>query len=204
MPTNPLDTIAETEPLVLVQGDTVTWKRTDLSSDYPNDKYTLSYEFRSRSPSGSFTITATADASDYLISVAKATTATYAASDRARNQSGYEWSAYMTKTTGERIRIDYGTLDVTINLAAQAAGFDGRSHAQKMLDAIVAALEGRADKTELQYTVNGRTIQRMTHDQLIQARVFYAREVARERGRERIRRGQPTGTRVLTRFGTPT
>lgn len=200
---NPLETIPDVEPSEIIQGDSLTWKRTDLSTEFPNTDYTLSYNFVSRSPSAAFSITAAADGSDYLISVAKAITAAYTASDQRRGQSGYEWAAFMTKSTGERVRVDYGTLNLAVNLATAAAGYDGRSHAKKMLDAITAVLEGRATESDLEYEINGRRMRRMSHQELIKAQAFYRVQYQNELNAEKIRNGQGTGRRILTRFGRP-
>lgn len=198
---NPLTDIPEREPESAVIGDTWTWKRTDLSGVYDNTLYTLRYYFNSRSTGASMNVAATASGSDFLISIPAATTAGYTASDRARGQSGYVWEAYMTRLSDSaRVRLGYGTLDVVANLAAQAAGFDARSHVKKVLDAIEAVLENRATLDQQEYEIHGRKLVRTTVPDLLKLRDHYKTEYQKELDSEKVRRGLGTGRRVVTRF----
>lgn len=134
--------IPETEPSEVVAGDTARWLK--ALSDYPpSDGWALSYALV---VSG---VRLTIAASDYgdgrhYVNVAAATTAAWAVGI-------YDWQAYVTHSgTGERYTVGSGILQVQPGFAAAASGYDGRSHARRMLDAIEASLEGRADAGQLE------------------------------------------------------
>jgi hypothetical protein len=94
---------------MIVAGDLLQWKRTDLGTDYANGSYTLSYKARLEGTSAGssvvITITASASGDDYLVSVGQSTTASYAVGD-------YNWQAYITRNSdSERLTIDSGTFE---------------------------------------------------------------------------------------------
>ena len=181
-------------PATLQIGDT--WEWDDSLSDYPAPTYTLKYALRKYGLS-IINITASADGTDHAVSVAAATTAGYVAGD-------YSWSAFVETGSGdslERYTVGSGTTKLLPALFAAKSTDDNRSHAQKMLDAIEATMEGRASHAELSLTVNGKAIQYFKPAELIQWRSFYRSEVQKEKQEERIAQGLGTGKRILTRFG---
>lgn len=173
------------EPTEIRAGDTITWKKT--LADYPAPTNVLSY----RLINGAHTvdITAAADGTDHLVTITAATSAAYTAGD-------YEWFSFATAGT---VRTTLGRGTITI-LPDPATAIDFRSHAKKVLDAIEAAIEGRATRTDLEYSIAGRSIRSMTHAELITARAFYKNEYQRELSAEKVKQGLGTGRRVLTRF----
>lgn len=58
---------------------------------------------------------------------------------------------------------------------------DEPSHVKKVLDALEAAIEGRASKTQIQQSVQGISIQHMTLAEQMDARDRYARKYHKER-----------------------
>ncbi len=64
---------------------------------------------------------------------------------------------------------------------ADPATYDGRTHAEKVLEAIEAAIEGRASKTQKSQIVYGVEIQYYSHEQLIGVRARYKSELLGER-----------------------
>ena len=108
------------------------------------------------------------------------------------------WQSFVTNLAGERYTISTGTLTVRANLPAQFTGFDGRSHAQKVLDAIEATMEGRATKAQESIQINNRQIQYLKPEELIKWRSFYKAEVAREKTAEKVAQGEDPGNRILT------
>ncbi len=54
------------------------------------------------------------------------------------------------------------------------------THARRMLNAIEAALEGRASKDTESYTIEGRSLSRTPIPDLLRLRAIYRREVAAE------------------------
>ncbi len=189
------DNYPNQEPNTLVAGDRFVWKRTDLPSDYPTDTYALTYEFHEDSGGGGshkFTITATEADNIYYVEVASSTTASYSVGD-------YNWDAFITRTAdSQRFRIDNGKTKIVLNLANTNA--DTRSHAKKVLDAIEAVIEGRASQDQMSYSIAGRSLSRMSVDDLLKFRDRYRSEYMTEVKRLRIKNKQDTGNTIKARF----
>jgi len=183
------------EPDVLVVGDRWTWRRPDLVPDYPTADYALTYEFHEDSGGGGshkFAITATETTDDYIVEIASATTATYATGD-------FHWYAFITRTSdSERIAIDDGYAKIELNFADTNA--DHRSHAKKVLDAIEAVLENRASQDQMSYSIAGRSLSRMSIDDLMNFRNRYKAEYNKELKKWRIKNKQQTGNTIKVRF----
>jgi len=185
------------EPAVLVAGDRFTWKRDDLASDYSPSAFALTYEFHEDSGGGGshkFTITATEADDTYYIEVGSSTTASYSVGD-------YIWEAYITRSSdSERIMVDSGRTEITENLANTNA--DIRSHAKKVLDAIEAVIEGRATIDQSSFSIAGRSLSRMSVDELMTFRDRYKAEYLKEIKLARIRNKQGSGNTIKVRFGS--
>jgi hypothetical protein len=69
-------TIPETEPLEFYSGETVKWKRTDLS-DYPAPTWTLNYFLQKSGTKIDFTSTQDGSTTHHLISLTPSTTEAY-------------------------------------------------------------------------------------------------------------------------------
>ena len=185
--------IAETEPAKIIAGDLIQWKRTDLGSDYANGSYTLKYSSRLEGTgSTEFEITASASGDDYLVSVSKSTTANYTAGT-------YHWQMYITRNSdSERLTLDTGTWEVVAN--RDAATTDPRTHAKIMVEKIEALLEGRADADVASYSIAGRSLTKLSIDELMTWRDRYKSEYLRELRRERALNGQGSGAIVKVMF----
>ena len=185
------------EPAVLVAGDRFTWKRDDLASDYSPSSFALTYEFHEDSGGGGshkFTITATEADDTYYIEVGSSTTASYSVGD-------YIWEAYITRSSdSERIMVDSGRTEITENLANTNA--DIRSHAKKVLDAIEAVIEGRATIDQSSFSIAGRSLSRMSVDELMTFRDRYKAEYLKEIKLARIRNKQGSGNTIKVKFGS--
>jgi hypothetical protein len=77
---------------------------------------------------------------------------------------------------------------------------DTRSHARKVLDAIEAAIEGRAGDTVQSYTIGGRQINKMSADELIKWRNYYLAQVQTEDDAARLENGLPAQNTIRVRF----
>ena len=183
----------DSEPYEFIVGDRVTWKRTDLGSDYSNSSYTLSYRARLESSgSTTFSITATASGDDYKIELASTTTASYTA-------GRYHWSAFITRDSdSERIQLDSGTFDVKANKATSTA--DPRTHIKKVLDSIESVIEGRASKDQESLSVEGMTLSRTPIEDLLVLHSKYKGMYVREQRAERMRNGKNHSAKIFTRF----
>jgi len=184
---------AETEPAKIRAGDLLQWKRTDLGTDYVNSAYTLKYSARLEGTGTTeIEITASASGDDYLVSVSKTTTASYTA-------GVYRWQAYITRTSdNERITVDSGTWEVLENRDTSTA--DPRSHARIMVEKIESLLEGRADADVASYSIAGRSLTKLSIDELMAWRDRYRAEYLRELRRERALNGDGSGAIVKVRF----
>ena len=184
------------EPNTLVLGDYWSWKRDDLATDYPIGTYALTYEFHSDSGGGGtkkFTLTAVEADDTYYIESASSTTTGYAVGD-------YVWEAYITKTSSSnRIMVDSGRTSITENLANTNA--DLRSHAKKVLDALEAVIENRATMDQSSMSIAGRSLSRMSVDELLTFRNRYKAEYLKEIKLARIRNKQGSGNTIKVNFG---
>lgn len=181
-----------TEPHEFVIGDFIQWKREDIVGDYPVATHSATWVARiSTGGSTEIIVNATEASTYYLFTISSATSATFA-------KGHYHWQLEITETSsGNRIVIDRGTLDIHYDLDDNV---DPRSHAQIMVDKIESILEGKADADVASYSINGRSLTKMSFDDLIRARDFYRKEYAKELQIELAKDGEKTGATVLVRF----
>ena len=171
------------------------WRRDDLADEYPTSTFALTYEFHEDSGGGGshkFDITATEADDTYFVEVASSTTASYADGD-------YIWNAFITRTSdSQRIRVDTGRTTVEKNLANTNA--DLRSHAKKVLDNIQAVLENRASIDQSSFSIAGRSLSRMSVDELLTFRDRYKAEYLQEIKEARIKNKQRSGNTIEVKF----
>ncbi len=183
------------EPETLVVGDRWVWQRPDLVTDYPTDQYTLTYEFHCDSGGGGshkFTITATETTLAYVVEVASTVTDNYTAHQ-------YKWYAFITRTSdSERVAVDEGMTTLVANYADTNA--DLRTHAKKVLDAVQAVIENRATIDQSSFSIAGRSLSRMSIDELFLVRDRYRAEYNEEVKKARIRNKKPSGNLIGVRF----
>lgn len=182
-------------PDSFVLGDYVIFKRTDLGSDYPPASYTATLVARiATGNSTEFQVQATASGSDFLFTISSATTAGYTAGD-------YHWQLEIVQnSSSNRIVVDHGLLTVKGDLDIN--GTDPRSHADVMVAKIESILSGKADADVSSYSVAGRSLTKLSFQELLDARDYYQREVNKERVADRINKGENTGSTVKVRFGS--
>ena len=175
-----MSNIADFEPLYFTAGDTVEWTKT--LPDYPvSDNWVLSYHFVGASI---FSVTGTNDGSNHKIIIPASTSGTYAAGD-------YRYQAYVTKS-GIRKEIADGFITINLNFATITTPSDQRSHVKKVLDSIEAVIEGRATEYDTSYSIAGRSLSKMSLDELIKARHEYKKLYNQEILNERRKRGLST------------
>lgn len=93
----------------------------------------------------------------------------------------YYWQLFAERGT-TKILLDCGELEVIPNLLNEEAGYDGRTDAEKGLDAVNACLLGKASKDQLSYTIKGRSLTRYSVDELKKLRAHFVMLVRKERG----------------------
>lgn len=180
------------EPDTLQLGDFWAWKKTDLSTDYPVASYSLSYEFNliDGSTASNFTLTATESGDDYIIEVSNTTSYT---------KGNYHWISYITRSSDSaRIKISEGYTEIEDNYSTTTTSV--RSHAKKVLDAIEAVIENRASMDQSSMSIAGRSLSRLTIDELLQFRSFYKAEYLKEVRKAKAKSGQSTGNNIKVRF----
>lgn len=180
------------EPETVVVGDYIQWRRI-LGADYPNTEYTMQYVARiTAGGSSEIILVGTAYQSDYLFSVNSATSANF-------NPGFYHWQLEAIRNSdSNRIVIDRGFFTAIPDLDVN--GSDPRTHAEIMLAKIKSLLEGKADADVANYSVAGRSLTKLSFDELIKARDYYQEEYLKEVAKQRISKGQATGTTIKVRF----
>ena len=181
------------QPEKIVIGDYLLWKRTDLVSDYPLADYSMEYVARiTGGGSNEIKVAAQELNGTYVFEVDSVTSATYIA-------GFYHWQLEVTKTsTGDRVVIETGTFTAVEDLDVNGA--DPRTHAEIMIGKIESVLQGKADADVASYSINGRSLTKMSFTDLIDARNFYRQEYAKERQKERALAKETTGATILVRF----
>jgi hypothetical protein len=109
----------------------------------------------------------------------------------------YQLEALRT-SDNNRIVLETGFFTAVVDLDTNNA--DPRTHAEIMLAKIKSLLEGKADADVSNYSVAGRSLTKLSFDELIKARDYYQEEYNKEIQALRIQKKQATGTTVKVRF----
>lgn len=183
----------EGEPLTVVVGDFIQWKRSDLVDDYPLATHSAEYVARITGGGASeIKLAATETDGTYLFTATSAESALFDA-------GYYHWQLEITETaSGNRIVVDRGTFTAVVDLDVNNS--DPRSHAEIMINKIETILQGKADADVSSYSINGRSLSKMTFEELMNARQFYIAELAREKNKELALNGDATSGTILVRF----
>ena len=188
------DNALPSEPSSVVTGTLVQWKRADLSDVYAPASYDLIYNIRLKNGAGvDKTITATtASDGSFLASLTSVITSTMVAGD-------YAWQAFIVrKSDSAKVAVGTGEFQLFANLDQNGA--DNRTHAQIMVQKIQSLLEGRADKDVSSYSIQGRSLAKMSITDLMMWRDYYRKEVAKENQDAMIAAGKPSNATVKVRF----
>ncbi len=164
------------EPTELTAGTTAKW--TKSLPDYPAGEWTLVYALRSANDK--LDVTATANGTDYDVTITATESDTLSA-------GRYAWQAVVSKGD-ETYLADQGFLTVKKLLSA-ADTFDPRTQNEKNLEALDAVIAGKASADVLEYTINGRQLRRYPIKELIALRNHYAALVASEKAALRNKQG---------------
>jgi hypothetical protein len=160
-------------------GDKIAVALSDLSSTYPVGSYTLVIAMK---------LGTNAAISTILTGVAGVHSGTIDLTGAA--PGAYAYAIKATRISDGALRsVENGYVTVLADPTSQ----DARTHAEKVLAAIEALIEGRATKDVSSYSIAGRSLTRMTPDELVKWRSTYRAEVARQRNA-----GKPNGGRKIT------
>jgi len=184
---------ATVEPSEVVVGDFIQWRRTDLSEHYPNDEYTARYVARITGGGNTeIEVEGAAYQSDYLFTVSSVDSSNFVA-------GYYHWQLEIERNSdNERIVIDRGAFDAIVDL--DTGGADPRTHAEVMLTKIETMLEGKADSDVANYSINGRSLTKLSVSELIEWRDYYRAEVTKQKRMEQIKLGRRTPAGIKVRF----
>jgi hypothetical protein len=190
----------------LIAGDTLDF--TVEVPEYPaSDGWTLKYRLTPRFTTPTQTpidlaATTNADGARYDIQAAPSTTAGWKA-------GSYTWARWVEKTGARQTLSESGQLEIKADPALTAQGFDSRSHARKVLEAIKAVIESRASQTQremVEYAIGSRSQKFDASESkaaLLELHSKYKWLVANEDARDKIAAGEPNPRIVGIRFGRP-
>lgn len=183
----------EGEPDEIVVGDFIQWKRSDLVSDYPLADYSAEYVARiTGGGSSEIKVAATETDGTYLFTADSTTSADFDA-------GYYHWQLEVTKTSsGDRVVVDRGTFTAVVDLDVNNT--DPRSHAEIMITKIETVLQGKADSDVSSYSINGRSLTKLSFNELVEARDYYRREFVKEKAKDAAKHNKPTGQTIKVRF----
>ena len=186
----------EGEPEEIVVGDFLQWKRADIASDYPTSSgYTAEYVARiTAGGSSEIKIAQAAGSTDsyYLFTVDSATSADFAVGK-------YHWQLEITQTSSNnRIVVDIGDFEVIPDMDDNQA--DPRIHAEIMLAKIESLLVGKADSDVSNYAIAGRSLTKMSFQELVEARDYYRSEIVKHENDALLKRGKSNGATIRARF----
>ena len=186
----------EGEPTELVVGHFIQWKRSDLSEDYPTlSGYTA--EYVARITSGSFDeikIPQSASSTNdyYLFTVGSSASSAFL-------PGIYRWQLEVVQTSsGNRIVVDSGSFSAIADMDNSQS--DPRIHAEIMVAKIETILQGKADSDVASYSVAGRSLTKLSFQELLDAREYYKREVNNHKNKELLKRGKSGGATIKVRF----
>ena len=189
---NLFTSIPEKEPVTIYKGETVVWTRKDLT-DYPVGSYAMSWSARLESNGGTaFTATVTEVDDYYKFTLDNSSTGGYTTGD-------YFWVLKVTQSSdSEELIIDSGKITVKDNYFGSTG--DTRSHAKIMLDKIESILEGRADADVSSYSIQGRSLSKISINELLQWRDYYKAEYQKEIAKFRRDNNEGSGRVIKVQF----
>ena len=184
--------IPNKEPILIYKGETVVWKRTDLT-DYAVGSYAMSWTARLESNGGTtFSATVTEVDDYYKFTLDNSATGGYTTGD-------YFWVLKVTQSSdSEELILETGKITVKDNYFGSTG--DTRSHAKIMLDKIESILEGRADADVSSYSIQGRSLSKIGIAELLQWRDYYKAEYQKEVAEFRTGNKEGSGRVVKVQF----
>lgn len=182
-----------TEPTEFRAGDTIQWVKS-LADYSAAEGWTLKYYLVASQRK--ITITATASGSDFAVTISATDSATLSAGPA--SLVGVVTSDSETHTIGPQL-----TVTILPNFASDAdvqAGFDGRTHARKMLDALESAQLSDNNSRIVSYTIFGeRSVTLMNAEEWQKQHSYWRNIVVQEERQAAIDRGETGAGKVYIR-----
>lgn len=158
-------------PNKLISGDSWSTTYTPTDPNYaPSEGWSLLLSIRGTTVHD---FTATVSGNSYVIDI-DTDSATYSGGT-------YRYIVTLNKT-GQRKTVETGQVEISDDLSAVETNYDARTHEQKMLAVIEAHLEKRAvgQIDHLVTTIDGKTLQRMSTNEVLDLRNRYKSMVNRQ------------------------
>lgn len=194
-----MSTIPTDEPTQITQGETIKWSKS--FSGYPASAgWALKYYFRGPGaglnldiPGGAIAISG----DGWIVTIDSDATKTLGAG------MNY-WQAWL-ENAGDNLLASEGRTKVEAGLDAIDPGepYDGRSEVKKTLDAIRAAIAGRATQAQLRRSIAGTMIEFLSITELLAAETRWSQLYNAEVRSERTQAGEPFMATIHTRFVNP-
>ena len=190
-------------PTQIRAGDTAKWRDSPSADVFGNaissSSWSLTYFLRSNAASEALTVVGQAYGTGWEFVVSAATSAGFEAGK-------WFWQAVATAGS-EKVTLGAGQLDVlpSLSYTGTADAFDGRSQAQKDLEAVQSAIRtiiagGAVAEYWIGTGAGGRRLKRMTLTELIELESKLKSDVVRENRAEKIANGLGDPRKLYVRF----
>ena len=186
-------------PSEIRAGDTIQWRDVagvnNLGNEVSSSDYTLTYYLRFNAASEGATVVGTAYGTGWQFSIAAATSVNFDAGT-------WYWQAVATKT-GSTITLGSGqsTVLAALSYSGTPAALDGRSQAQKDLDAVQAAIRTIvAGGVAKEYTIGNRSLKKYDLTDLLALETKLKADVNREQKAQLIANGLGNPFNLFVRF----
>lgn len=191
-------------PSQIIAGDSLAWRevalRDNLGQSVDSGAYQLQFSFRGPAAGGNLDLVGAPAGTGWEFALTSGQTAAF---NNTPAPLTWFWHAIATKAGGVRITAGEGTLHVRPNVAGQATGaaFDGRSQAEKDLEAVQAEIRARTSGgLTIEYSIGTRSLKKEPMSALIELEQRCKRIVARERRAQMLANGLGNPGRVGVRF----
>lgn len=118
--------------------------------------------------------------------------------------TNYEAGQYNFKVVAinglNKREIKTGVMIVNPDYISNSSGYDTRTQNKKVLDAIQKNILGLASKAEKQYTINGKSLERFSLEDLMKAESKYKDLVRKEEEKNMIKSGLNSGKTIKVYF----
>ncbi len=186
-------------PSEIRAGDTIQWRDVagvdNLGNAVSSSDYTLTYWLRYNAASEGATVVGTAYGTGWQFSIAAATSVNFDAGT-------WYWQAVATKT-GSTITLGSGqsTVLAALNYSGTPGALDGRSQAQKDLDAVQAAIRAIVSGgVAKEYTIGNRSLKKYDLTDLLALETKLKADVNREQKAQLIANGLGNPFNLFVRF----
>jgi hypothetical protein len=186
-------------PAQIRAGDTIRWRdvagRDNLGNAIDSSSWTLTYYLRFNKTHEGATVVGTAYGTGWEFLIAQGTSTGFDAGQ-------WYWQAEATKS-GEHVTLGAGQLEVLPGLSytGQPSAFDGRSQAQKDLEAVQAAIRAMISGGAVaEYTIGNRRLKKMEMADLLMLEGKLKAEVKREQAASLAANGLGNPHNLYVRF----